>query len=118
MRIRHRLPAKSRSAEEASEVILAVCKLAVDLADYISLQISAEARSRIARIRQEAINKLDRRDEELRKVELGNARFAAKKEKMKLAAEKLSPEAQRKIEEKEKKKEARKSAQKRMKKIR
>ncbi|KAL3895226.1 MAG: hypothetical protein SGCHY_004830 [Lobulomycetales sp.] len=112
LRIRHRLPAKSRSAEEASEVILAVCKLAVDLADYISLQISAEARSRIARIRQEAINKLDRRDEELRKVELGNARFAAKKEKMKLAAEKLSPEAQRKIEEKEKKKEARKSAQK------
>lgn len=115
LRIKHRLP--PIDSPDYQESVVAIGMVVMNIVDYISQGLSKDALGKVASIRQVAINTLDRKDEEFRKVEMSNAKFAARKARLEEVQKTASPEALRKSEEKEKKRDARRSAMKRMKKV-
>ncbi|KAJ3379861.1 hypothetical protein HDU92_006335 [Lobulomyces angularis] len=117
LQFKFRFPVIKQDSEKFKELMQKLTLLSLDVVDYIGQfgKLSFEIRDRVKRIRIAANSKIIKELEWIRKEELEKIKFKGKKEKQN-AVSKLSPEEQKKFEEKERKKDSKKLEKKRLKK--
>ncbi|KAJ3038887.1 Coiled-coil domain-containing protein 47 [Rhizophlyctis rosea] len=115
LKFEYRLP--SISSPNARDIISGQAQLVIDLIDYVGQlgRLSFEGRERAKKRRAYAEEIVMKTKEKERKQELADKKYKEKKERAE-AIMKLSPEEQRKAEEKERKKAAKEAAKKGLKK--
>ncbi|KAJ3304070.1 Coiled-coil domain-containing protein 47 [Kappamyces sp. JEL0829] len=112
------IPDLTKATKEEHEYQTLLSEMMMDVVDFIGTKgrLSSDARSKSLKLRDQAQAVILKKDEERRKKELADKKYAEKIAKEK-AIINLSPQAQRKAEEKLRKEEAKKLAQKRTKRI-
>eukprot|EP00842_Homolaphlyctis_polyrhiza_P004823 jgi/Hompol1/5341/HPOL_001236-RA len=105
-----RLPYVMDAVDDVKEMMNDIIELSMDIIDYIGRfgTLSAEAKAKIHKMHQAAINQILKAKEEKRKEELANKKIAEKKARDEKISQ-LSAEEQRKYEEKERKRLAKKN---------